>query len=118
MPLLQNDRLREKEEREFKSRILAALEKPKKIRCLVIINSPIVIWLLSAIVITLGGGYYTTYRQCIADARQVSFIYTTYKYEISYIEDAIANAINETSTMAKFREALEKRIYFSYNLED
>jgi hypothetical protein len=76
----QHDHLREKREREFQQRLLAVLEKTPKTARFAVINSPIVIWVLSAIFVTLGGGYYTTYHQCVDDARRITAAYTSAKY--------------------------------------
>jgi hypothetical protein len=93
-------------------------KKPQKMRWLVVINSPIVIWLLSVILITLGGGYYTAYRQCIGDGRLISLTYTTYKYEIVHRQNAIVKAISDATTIAVLRKALEEKIYFNSELKD
>jgi hypothetical protein len=118
MPLSPIDRLRGKRDREFQARILAALEKPKKRRCLAIINSPIVIWMLTVIFITVGTGYYTTYRQCVADARQILSVNGNYGVEIRHRQDEIVNAIGEAVTVADLRKALEKKTYFISDLKD
>lgn len=119
MPLSPEDRVREKRDRKFQTRILAALEKkPRTIRWLVLLNTPIAIWLLSVIFITLGGGYFTAYRQCIDDGRVISRTYSTYKYEIFYRQDAIVKAISQAKTMADLRKALKERIYFNSDLKE
>ncbi len=83
-----------------------------------IINSPIFIWMLTVVVVTLGGAYYTTYRQCVADARQIVSISATYGVEIRHRQDEIANAIGEAATVVDLRKALEKKTYFISDLKD
>jgi len=67
----ENEFLRQKREREFQQRMLAALEKPRQNRVWMILNSAFVLWLLSAILITGGGTYITGHKQCLADADQI-----------------------------------------------
>lgn len=66
-----NEFLRQKREREFQQRVLAAVEKPKENRGWKFVNSGIVIWGLSVALITIGGGYITNHQQCMRDADQL-----------------------------------------------
>lgn len=104
--------------REFQARVLAALEKPKAKRWIVILNSPIIIWLLSVIVLTLGGGYYTTYRQCVADAQSIASAYRTIDYEIRYRQDSIIDVVLQAKTMDDVRRGLTNKFYYSSELKD
>ena len=49
-----NEFLRQKREREFQQRVLAALEKPKSHRIIRVINAPFFLWLLTVILVTGG----------------------------------------------------------------
>lgn len=66
-----NEFLRQKREREFQVRVLAAVEKPKRNRLLAIINSAFFLWLMSALLLTVGGGYITNHKQCLEDADKI-----------------------------------------------
>jgi hypothetical protein len=63
--------LRQKREREFQRRVLAAVERPKRGRLLAIINSSFFIWLMSVLFLTIGGSYVTNHRQCLDDAEKI-----------------------------------------------
>jgi hypothetical protein len=67
---MRNDQLRERREREFQRRVLSALEK-KQNRIWAFLNSGIVLWFLTAMIITVGGSFITNHKQCLADARQI-----------------------------------------------
>ena len=64
MPI-ENEVLRQKRERQFQARVLAAVEKPKRNRFLAIINAPIVLWLLSAATLSFVPLLYQTRQQCM-----------------------------------------------------
>ena len=52
-------------------RVLAAVEKPKRGRLLAIINSSFFIWLMSVLLLTIGGSYITNHKQCLDDAEKI-----------------------------------------------
>lgn len=91
----ENEFQRRQREREFQRRVLAALEKPPGNRFWAVLNSGIVIWLLSTSVIVLGGGYITSHLQCLKDANQLID-----KREIVLSE--------YNSLIQKYRDAIEK----------
>jgi hypothetical protein len=70
------------------------------------------------IFITLGGGYYSNYRKCIADAQVISLLYNANKYEILYRRNRVVDAIKRATTMADIRKALDEKIYFDMDLKD
>lgn len=114
------NRLRDKYERDFQARVLAALEKPqpKRSRFLAFINSPAFLWSLSVFVLTAGGGIYSTYKQCISDSKQVLNTYMRLRFEISYREDKIATQIQNAKTMDDVRKSVDSRAYFSPDYKD
>jgi hypothetical protein len=59
---------RERRERAFQKRVLSAIEKRDQNVFLSILNSAFFLWLLSAIFLTIGGVYFTTYQDCNAKA--------------------------------------------------
>src|SRR5437016_7933218 len=66
--LSKHEEIRNRRERAFQARVLATLDKPKGAPILAALNSPIVLWLLSAILITSGGAYLNNHQQCIQNA--------------------------------------------------
>jgi hypothetical protein len=63
--------LRNKREREFQARILAAVDKPKQSHIITIINSPFVLWALSAILVSATAAYLTASIGCTAEAERL-----------------------------------------------
>jgi hypothetical protein len=55
--MVDNEFLRQRREREFQQRVLAAVEKPKTSRIFKIMNAPSFLWLLTALILTVGGAY-------------------------------------------------------------
>jgi len=60
--------LREKRDREFQARVLAALERPKKARVIAIINSGFFLWLISALFLTFGSAIYQARQTCTSES--------------------------------------------------
>jgi hypothetical protein len=68
---MESDGLRERREREFQRRVLAAIERPKSNRFWAFINSAAFLWLASAIVLT-GGGWYITRQKLRRCCRKIA----------------------------------------------
>src|SRR5713226_8047836 len=73
----------QRERREFETRVLAALEKPKANRLVRLINSPAFLWLLSLLALTIGGGFLTGYQACNRDALQTIESYQRLAREVN-----------------------------------
>jgi hypothetical protein len=95
MPI-ENEVLRRKREREFQTRMLASIGKPKANRLLAIINSPIFLWLLSAIALSFGAAVYQTRNQCLekSDALIANQFRTRNEIDrrIYYFKEAVLSA--------------------------
>jgi hypothetical protein len=76
MGLPRFEKLRNRRQREFESKLLTlATPKPKN-RFLTFINAPFTLWFLSAVVLGFGSVYFTAYKQCIIDGTKLSEDYT------------------------------------------
>jgi hypothetical protein len=62
------EKTRNERERASQKRLLASV--PKRNIVLAVINSAFFLWLLSAILLTIGGGYVTNHQQCMREADQ------------------------------------------------
>lgn len=113
-----NDRTREKRKIDFQNNILKVLEGRKKNKFLVIINSPIMIFLFSFTAITLGGGYYTTYQRCVAEARAVVDTFSSYNFEINYRTSQMMEGIVEANTVDEVNKIALGNYYFKKSLSD
>jgi hypothetical protein len=106
---IENDYLRQKRERDFQNRVLAAVEKPRRNRFIAFINAPIILWLLSAIGISFLPAVYQARQQC----SQVSDTLVTNQFRtqdeinsrIFYFKDAVLSAQSAT----QLQEILNKR---------
>jgi hypothetical protein len=65
------EKLRNMQLRGFQNQVLGAVKQPKTGRLRSFFNSPFVIWCLSAILLTVGGGYITNHQQCMRDADHI-----------------------------------------------
>ena len=69
--MLESELQRQKRERNFQQRVLNAVEAPKRNRFLAVINSAFFLWCISALFLTVGGGYLTNHQQCVREADQL-----------------------------------------------
>jgi len=90
---------RARQERDLHLKLLAAIQKPKSRRFTSTLNSPFFIWLLSAILLTSAGAYFTNYTQCIADADRLSERYTRISREVLAREQAFADGVARATTI-------------------
>ena len=97
MGLRRFEKLRNRRQREFESKLLTlATPKPKN-RFLAFINAPFTLWLLSAVVLGFGSVYYTAYKQCIMDGTKLSEDYMLYRTEMT-VNDMVHLARNRNSS--------------------
>lgn len=106
--------LRQKHEREFQTRLLKALEKPKRHWFFRLVNSPSFLWLATALLITLGGAYLTNYQQCDREASAIADSYSRLKTEINGRIEYIQGIFKDAKTLAEIREALSKPFPWKY----
>ena len=94
--MLDNEFLRQKREREFQKQVLSGLDKPRGSRLTGLLNSPFTLWLLSLLVVTVGGAYFTTRNQCYQDADRFIDNYEKLAVELrlrqAHIRDSVAKA--------------------------
>jgi hypothetical protein len=62
------EKIRNRRERAFQDKLLTI---PKRSRIGIVINSAFFIWCISALFLTLGGGYVTNHQQCMREADQI-----------------------------------------------
>jgi hypothetical protein len=94
--------------REQASRKLMSATVPKRNIVLAIINSAIFIWFISAIFLTLGGGYVTYHQQCMRDADQIIERHRMINQEMVGRRLAFSNAIEAANTVQKLPSGLTK----------
>lgn len=109
MGLPRFEKLRNRRQREFESKLLTlATPKPQN-RFLAFLNAPFTLWLLSAVVLGFGSVYYTAYKQCITDGTKISEDYMLYRTELLNRQISLAIAIPSAKTLAdvyKFRKLI------------
>jgi hypothetical protein len=109
MVLPRFEKLRNRRQREFESKLLTlATPKPKN-RLLTFINAPFTLWFLSAVVLGFGSVYYTAYKQCIIDGTKLSEDYMLYRTEMVNRQISLAYVITSAKTLAdiyRYRESI------------
>jgi hypothetical protein len=112
------DTLRLAREKRFQDRVLAALEKPRKNRILLIINSAFFLWLLSASVLTFGSFYFTTYQQCVRDANSDSDKYFRLAREVFNRKEYVASVVAKTKSFSELIKYLKPLPYVYVDFKD
>jgi hypothetical protein len=110
--------LRQRREREFQQSVLKALEKPKQSRILKVINSPFFLWLLSALLLTLGGAYFAEYQQCNRDSAQIIDLFYRLTTELELRQKSIADAFAASNNFEELRTALKTHDYIYSDLRE
>lgn len=110
MKLTPGELLRNNREREFQKRILAAVEKPNRGRSVwAVLNSPFVIWLFTACMITLVGAYLSANQQCVAEAERIIESVAKLDAEIVQRQGHIIRSINAATTGEELKAAIANR---------
>ena len=85
---------------EFQQRLLAAVEKPERNRLLAVINSAFFLWVMSALLLSIGGSYITNHRQCLDDAEKIIERRKHLSGELLSRNSALAARVSEAKTQA------------------
>lgn len=102
----ESELLRAKREREFYTRVLGALEKPKRNRVLAIINSAAFLWLLSALLITAGSSYFTKYQECARQADEIIEKFQRLNEELYVRRQTIFQVISDSDSIDAIRSGI------------
>jgi len=108
MPI-ENEVVRQKREREFQARVLAAVEKPKRNRFLAIINAPIFLWLISAIARSFGSMVYQARQQCVQESGALIMSQLRTQSEINERVSYFKQAVLSAKTAKQLQDTLRKR---------
>ncbi len=112
--LPKHEEIRNRRDREFQARMLAAVEKPKPSAIWRILDSRLLSALLLGFLGAIIGGYYTNYQQCVTDASQLIEKRERLGREMLVRREAVQTRISHVSTAAELREALATPRPFSY----
>jgi hypothetical protein len=93
------EKLRNKRERT--SQRLSLANAPKRNIILAIINSAFFIWCISALFLTLGGGYVTNHQQCMREADQIIERRKVVSQEMFGRQLAFSTALENATTLQK-----------------
>jgi hypothetical protein len=116
--MTEDDTLRHERERAFQASILAALEKPKENKFWALLNKPFTLWLLSLILLTVGGSYISAYRQCQQDAYAQIEQFQKLRRELLERENHIRQIVNGNSTIAAMRDQLAQPYFHDPEYKD
>jgi hypothetical protein len=116
-----HEEVRNRREREFQTRVLAAVEKqkPTKLeRFTKFINAPAFLWFLTAIVLATFANYYTSYRQCMADSEALIERYHKVKFELAFRSIELAGRITASGSIDSLSEIQKTIPYKNYDFKD
>jgi hypothetical protein len=94
-----NEFLRRRRERQFQEHVLANIGKPASNRSLAVLNSPFFIWLLTLVVLAIGGAYFTRMQQCVGEAEQVMEKRERLETEMDNRRNAIARLVERATSL-------------------
>jgi hypothetical protein len=80
--------------------------EPTKHEFIAFLNSPFLLWVLSAIVLTVGGAYFTSRAECISQAQRASDNFYSVKDEIEARQRAIWRAVLDAGNIASVKSVL------------
>lgn len=92
--------------------------KPQSNRTVRIINSPIFIWLLSALFLAFGGAYVTQYQQCSREADRLRNQYYHLAGEIYIRQERVAAAVEGAASIDDIKLALKSLPSLYADLKD
>ena len=90
---------------EFQQRLLAAVENPERNRLLAVINSAFFLWVMSALLLSIGGSYITNHKQCLDDAEKVIERRSHLSQELLFRDGALADRIAKAKTLEEANQA-------------
>ncbi len=96
------------DDEEFKTRILTALEQPKKTKLVSFLNSGLFIWFLTLCVVSVGGAFLTSYQQCEKDAEDAIEKNTKIEREIFQRELRMREIIMRAQSIADMKSQLDQ----------
>jgi hypothetical protein len=109
MALPKFEKLRNRRQRGFESKMLTLATPKQKNRFFAFINAPFTLWFLSAVVLGFGSVYFTAYKQCMMDGTKLSEDYMLYRTETIHRQISLASVIGSAKTLAeifKYRESI------------
>jgi hypothetical protein len=95
------EKFRNERERAFQKRVLASGSKRNVF--FAVINSGFFLWLLSAVLLTIGGGYITNHQQCMREADQLIERRNKISNELSGRQLAFSSALEVVTTLKQLR---------------
>jgi hypothetical protein len=84
--------------------MLAAVEKREINPFLKYANMPIVLWALSAALLSLGSAYFAGYQQCIRDASDLGEKYHQLSYQLFERNERIGDAVQNARSISELRD--------------
>ena len=95
---------------EFQQRVLAAVEKPKRNKLLAVINSPFFLWVMSVLLLSIGGSYVSNYKQCRDDAEKTIERRNHLSQELLVRLTAVSARVTEAKTLQEATHELNALI--------
>jgi hypothetical protein len=83
-----------------------------------LLSNPFILWLLSAVFISVGGGYLTRRQECIAAARADIMLFKQLELEIAGRRSRIIHALETASNRIDFRRQATARDFVTFKQFD
>jgi hypothetical protein len=80
--------------------------KQKRSRFLAVINSPFFLWVISALLLSIGGSYITNHKQCLDDAEKIIERRNHLGQELLVREGALAARVAKAKTLQEANKEL------------
>jgi len=109
-----NEFQRQKREKEFQLAILNAIgDKKKSSKVVAFINSAAFLWLLTLIVVTVGGSFFSERQQCFKEAQTQIEVYDKLEAELKYRQSQIRQKVADAKSIEELTKSLTQISHFS-----
>lgn len=100
-----------KEAEQIKSRRAATASQQNSTTKPAFYNTPIFIWFLSLLFLSIGGAYYSSHNQCLQEANRLTELHGKLKDELDFREISIRKIIDDAKDAEELRSALKTEIF-------
>jgi hypothetical protein len=106
--LAENEFLRQKREREFQQKVLAALDKPAANKLWTIVNSRLFSVIVLGVLGAAIGAYFTQSQQCLRDSDQLSERWYRLTREVYTRHEALFHVVRSAKSVSEVRAQLNQ----------
>ena len=96
------------------AKLRKAHERPPRNEILSTLGSPFILWVMTAIFLTIGGAYFTKRQECLVTARSDINQFLKMTIEITHRRTRLLTALETSSNPIDFLKAVRSNSYSSY----